>query len=277
MIPPYEQELILAHILKKSREYVLTHPDIALTKHQQKQYRNMAARRLKNEPLAYILGHKEFYGLDFKVSPQTLIPRPETELLIEEVLRLKPKNSFIIDVGTGSGNIIISLSKNIKEKNTYFGVDISEKALAVAKYNARKHKVYRKIRFIKSDLMDHFIKYRPLNIKQLIIVANLPYLSEKIYNSTMPDVKNHEPKIALYGGSDGLEYYKRLFKQIQIIKENCYMLHVSCYMEISPEQKKKLSKIAKKDFPGCKIGFKKDLGGKWRIAILRPKQGLLSS
>jgi release factor glutamine methyltransferase len=285
---PYEKGLFLSHILKKSREHILTHPDIYpveysqseiakgefnrvnLTKRQQKQYRAMAARRLKNEPLAYILGHKEFYDLDFKVTPATLIPRPETEHLVEEVIKLKPKNSTLIDIGTGSGNIIISIAYNMKHitynRINFYGIDISSKALKIAKYNAKRHKLDKKIKFIKSDLLDHFIKHQPLNIKRLIIIANLPYLSEKIYNSAMPDVKNYEPKTALLGGKDGLDYYEKLFKQIKTLKKNCYMFYVTCYMEISPEQKTKMEKIIKKYFPGSKPEFSKDLAGKWRIA-----------
>jgi len=244
----------------------LTHPEMRLNKKQKQLLHKMSARRLKNEPLAHILGHKEFYGLDFKVTRHTLIPRPETELLVEEIIKLRPKNSTIIDVGTGSGNIIISLCKNIKNKNNYYGIDISEKALRVAKYNTRKHGVDKKIIFIKGDLLKPFILNSKFEIRNFIIVANLPYLSNKIYNSAKPDVKNFEPKIALSGGDNGLDYYKKLFKQIKTLKENCFMFHVLCYMEISPEQKLKLEKMVQKYFPGSKLAFQKDLARKWRIA-----------
>jgi len=270
-IPPFEVELILAHILKKSREYVLTHPELSLTKAQKRQFEKLIKRRENYEPLAYILGHKEFYGLDFKVNENALIPRPETELLVEEILRLKPKNKNIIDIGTGSGNIIIALAKNIKEKNNYFGIDISEKALSVTRFNARKHNVDKKIRFIKSDLLKTFIqntKYKILNT-ELIIVANLPYLSEKIYSSTIPDVKNFEPKSALLSGPDGLAHYERLLKQIKLLSVHCSLSTVHCFLEISPEQKPKMERLIRQYFPKSKIIFKKDLAGKWRVVSFK--------
>ncbi|HRZ95656.1 MAG TPA: peptide chain release factor N(5)-glutamine methyltransferase [Candidatus Moranbacteria bacterium] len=285
IISPYEQELILAHILKKSREYVSTRPELKLTKLEEKKLQAMTARRRKNEPLAYILGQKGFYGLDFKVNRHTLIPRPETEHLVELVtgnLQLatsKNNKIAIIDVGTGSGNIIISIAKNLRTSNvhyghlmSFYGIDISEKALKIAKINAKKYKLDNPpaggIKFIRSNLLSHFLNNPAIKqFNHLIIVANLPYLSEKIYNSTAPDVKNYEPQSALLSGIDGLDHYKKLLQQIKTLKENCSMFHVSCYMEISPEQKTKISKLIKTSFPKCKPSFQRDLASRWRIAI----------
>jgi len=270
-IPPFEQELILAHILKKSREYVLTHPELSLTKAQKRQFEKLINRRKNHEPLAYILGHKEFYGLDFKVNRNTLIPRPETELLVEETLKniqtYKHINKLsIIDVGTGSGNIIITLAKNIKEKNNYFAVDISSKALAIARFNAKNNKVDKKIKFIKSNLLNYFTVHCSLLTDSCVIVANLPYLSQKIYSSTIPDVKNFEPKSALLSGPDGLAHYERLLKQIKLLSVHCSLSTIHCFLEISPEQKPKIGKIIRRYFPKSKTIFKKDLAGKWRVA-----------
>jgi release factor glutamine methyltransferase len=180
---------------------------------------------------------------------------------------LKPKNKNIIDIGTGSGNIIIALAKNIKEKNNYFGIDISEKALSVTRFNARKHNVDKKIRFVKSDLLKTFIQNTRYKIPdtELIIVANLPYLSEIIYSSTMPDVKYFEPKSALLSGPDGLAHYERLLKQIKLLSVHCSLSTVHCFLEISPEQKPKIGKIIRRYFPKSKTIFKKDLAGKWRV------------
>lgn len=272
-LPLCEQELILAHILKKSREYVLAHPEIKLNKLQQKKYQNMIKRRLKNEPLAYILGHQGFYGLDFKVNRHTLIPRPETEHLVDAVIdKLKlvsRKRIIIIDIGTGSGNIIISIAHNTKHmahnKINFYGTDISTRALKIAKYNAKKYVLNKKIKFIRGDLLNPFIQNSKLKIQNYIIVANLPYLSKKIYNSAKKNVKNYEPKSALYGGTDGLDYYKKLFKQIKILMNNRYALCVTCYAEISPEQKNKLEKTIKHNFPDSPMEFKKDLAQKWRM------------
>jgi len=271
-IPLLEQELILAHILQKSREYILTHPETPLNKAQKAKFKSFINRRKNHEPLAYILGHKEFYGLDFKVDKNTLVPRPETELLVEGVIKLSPKNTNIIDVGTGSGNIIISIAHNIERiahnKIKFFAIDISAKALSIAKYNARKNKVDKKIEFIKSDLLKNKKLLNKIKDENLIIIANLPYLSEKIYEHTLPDVKNFEPKSALLSGAYGLDHYEKLLAQIEILKINCSMLHISCFLEISPEQKIKIEKLARKYFSECKINFIKDLSGRWRVAKL---------
>lgn len=280
-ILPYEQELILAHILKKSREHVLAHPDLKLTSYQQKQYQNMVSRKQKNEPLAYILGEKGFYGLDFKVTRRTLIPRPETEHLIDTVisnLKLVTRNKkvSIIDIGTGSGNIIVSILKEIIKSKLpitncqFLATDISPQALKIAKCNAKKYKLGKKIKFIKSDLLMKFIHDTKYKIRDtnLIIVANLPYLSKNVYKNTAPDVKNYEPKSALYGGIDGLKYYEKLFKQIKTIITN-YQLPVTIIIEFSPEQKTKISRMIKTFFPASKPEFKKDLAGKWRLASFK--------
>lgn len=298
-ISHYERELLLAHILHVSREYVLTHlhpytkislkkeqddqfilktiksnfgVGAGLTRLQAKKFEGLIKRREQNEPLAYILGHKEFYGLDFKVDPNTLIPRPETEMLVETTLKkltsLKGKIS-VIDVGTGSGNIIISIVNGIKggkdDTKKFYGLDISSGTLRVARYNAKKYQLDKKIRLIRSDLLEYFFSHISLLDDRCIIVANLPYLSKEIYAVTMPDVKNFEPRFALMSGQDGLAHYKRLFRQIKILKKRCPALHLLCLMEISPEQKKKSEKLVKKCFPEAKPHFKKDLARKWRL------------
>lgn len=249
-------DLIVAHVLRRSREFVLTHPETKLTKNQELKTKKLLARRIKHEPIAYILGHKEFYGLDFKVTKDTLIPRPETELLIEEVLRLAPKNKNITDIGTGSGNIIISLAKNLSGKNTFTAVDISKKALSVAKQNAKLNQVSEKIKFIHGSLLDK-IK----NIDNSIIIANLPYLSKAIYSATLPNVKKYEPRSALFSPKEGLDHYDRLLKQAAQLNPANYTI----FLEISPEQKNKLPKIIKAHLPQAKTTFLKDLARKWRL------------
>jgi release factor glutamine methyltransferase len=270
MISYYEQELLLSHILKKSREYVLAHLDIKLTKRQLSKYRELTARRFKNEPLAYILGEKGFYGLNFKVSQDTLIPRPETEILVEEILKSKPKNSFILDVGTGSGNIAISLAKYIHGKNKFYGLDNSTKSIKVARSNSKRNGVGKKIKFINSDLLNYFLKNKiKLKNKEIVIAANLPYLSKKIYASLKPDVKKYEPRSALLSGDNGLNHYKKLFQQIKVLKSNCYSSRVTCYIEFSPEQKAKILRLVKQYFPESSIEFQKDLAQKWRVLIAK--------
>lgn len=271
LLASLDVELLLAHELKKSREFVLAHPEIELTKKQETNYKQLIARRLKHEPLAYILGHKEFYGLNFLVTRDTLIPRPETEMLVEKTLqvitKIKTGHINIIDVGTGSGNIIISVAKNSrKRKINYFGVDISKKALQVAKHNAKKNNLV-KIKFLQGNLLDPLIGNWKLGIgnSKTIVLANLPYLSKEIYSATLPTVKNFEPKSALISGADGLSHYKRLLKQLQTLKKIYCMLHITCFVEISPEQKPALKLLAVAYLPGARIDFQKDLAGKWRI------------
>jgi release factor glutamine methyltransferase len=241
-------------------------------------------RRLKNEPIAYILGRKEFYGLEFKVDKNVLIPRPETEMLVElasynikHTAWNKKNKLFVVDVGTGSGNIVISIAKaidNFKFKILnlkFIGIDISSKALKIAKQNAKFHKVSKKIKFIQGSLLEPILKVKSQKskVKSYIIIANLPYLSQKIYNSVPRDVKNYEPKSALYSSRHGLGHYKKLLKQIAEIKKNCSMLHVSCFMEISPEQKNPIKKAILTAFPQSHPIFFKDLAGKYRIALIK--------
>jgi len=266
-IDPLDLELLIAFALKKPREFVLAHPETPITPKQLLRIDNYIDRRAKEEPLAYILGQKEFYRLNFKVNESTLIPRPETELMVTELLNLNPKNATIIDVGTGSGNIIISLAKNLTGKNKLIALDISKKALAIAKQNAKIYNVDKKIKFFKSDLLMLMLtskKYKPAN-KKLLIVANLPYLSQKIYGDAPASVRKFEPRLALLSRTNGLAHYKKLLMQIRSLKSQFSSLHVSCFMEISPEQKTNLCNILGNLFPNEKAMCHRDLTGRWRI------------
>jgi len=280
-------ELLIASAIKKTREFVMTHSDFSVNKEQESKINKLIKRRLKNEPMAYILGQKEFYGLNFKVNKHTLIPRPETELLVEKALHkiqdtrnpIKPNGhganmkKTIIDIGTGSGNIIISIAKCLRNNDLrlrnyeFYGIDISSKALKVAEQNAKLHSVEKRIKFIRSDLLNYFLKSKSykLKTKNLIILANLPYLSQNLYNAAMPDVKNYEPKTALLSGQDGLDHYQKLLQQIKKIKAKRFMFHVSCFMEISPEQKGRIQKTIKSLFPETRVKFYRDLANKWRV------------
>lgn len=271
-------ELIIAHAIKKPREFVLSHPEYKIAESQKSKVESYLSRRIKCEPLAYILEEKEFYGLKFKVDRNTLVPRPETEQIVELVLKsLKNKkvgNVNVVDVGTGSGNIIIALAHSIKPKAwskfKFFGIDISKKALQTAKQNAKLKKLEKKIKFMHGNMLSPIIKkYSMKHVPcSIIITANLPYLSPKIYASCSKDIKKYEPKSALISQKKGLAHYERLLKQI---KNQKIAMHV--FMEISPEQKSNIFRLIKKYFPPpageSKIIFHKDLSGKLRVCELK--------
>lgn len=246
-----DAELLLAFVLKKDRSYVLSHDDI-LTKSQYQKYQVLARKRLNFLPIAYILGHKEFYGLDFKVTKNTLIPRPESELIVETALNLINKNTTLIDLGTGSGCLIIPILKNLKIKpKKSIAIDISNKALKIAKYNSQKNKI-KNIEFKKSNLLKNI----KLPNGEIIILANLPYLTPKQMRE--PSIK-HEPKKALIAGNDGLKYYRELKQQLN----RGPVKNMILLCEINPEQKLGFKKI----FPRAK--FKRDLSNKTRLAIIK--------
>jgi len=270
-------DLIISRAINKPREFVLAHPEKKITKKQKTIINKLIVRRLKSEPMAYILGEKEFYGLDFKINKNALIPRPETELLIEEVLKeLKNKNkklrTTIIDIGTGSGNIIISLAKiwTSDVQKELYGIDTSQKALKIARYNAKKHKVDKKIKFLHGNMLKPILNstnYK-LKTKNCLIIANLPYVSSQNYKKYKNQLR-YEPKSALLSDNNGLNHNKKLFCQIKKLLAACYLLHATCIIEFSPEQKNKLNRMVKSYFPGAKIEFKKDLAGKWRVCNIK--------
>ena len=195
-------ELIVAEVLGKDRAFLHAHPEYDIKKRELDQIRIMINRRRLGEPLAYILGRKEFYGRNFKVTPNTLIPRPETESLVTEIIGLRPRD--ILDVGTGSGCIAITLAKELPEAKIT-AVDISEDALAVARENAQNYGV--NIEFRQSDLLKNLAKTE----KYDLIVANLPYVDEN-WDWLGAEI-NFEPKNALYAKDGGLEFIKKLIDQ----------------------------------------------------------------
>jgi release factor glutamine methyltransferase len=268
-------EILIADSLGKTREFVLMYPSHELSKSQILNLKSKLNRRMKSEPIAQIIGHKEFFGLDFIVNKHTLVPRPETEMMVEatikEISNLKFEISnklSVIDIGTGSGCIITSITHSIKHgANTkFFATDISSEALKIAKKNAKRNELEKKIRFLQGSLLEPIIKSSIIgNQSSLIITANLPYLSKEIYQSAPIDVKKYEPKSALYSAQAGLQHYRKLLEQIKDLLHSCSTLHVSCFMEISPEQKMPITKLIKSILPKAKIEITKDLAGKWRL------------
>ncbi|MBI4100862.1 peptide chain release factor N(5)-glutamine methyltransferase [Candidatus Microgenomates bacterium] len=223
--------VLLEHVTREDRAWLLTHPEYQLNMRSLNLLENLIKKRAKHVPVAYLTGHKEFYGLDFTVTPDVIIPRPETEAIVEFVLSLRKGGAFmqVLDVGTGSGCIAIAIAKH-RPKWPVMATDISLAALNIARRNAKKNEV--NIKFIQSDL---FAKIRG-NFD--IVTANLPYVKSRTHLA--PEAR-HEPKTALVDGSDGLDSYRRFFEQVPAhLKPNAHVI-----IEADPWQHPELKKIAK--------------------------------
>lgn len=233
-----DAEVLLEFATKKSREFLLANPDSELSDIEIKQLNILVERRKKYEPIAYVTGQKEFFGLNFLVTPDVLIPRPETELLVENAINFigNKKNSKVLDVGTGSGNIIISIAKNICGKFT--ASDISNCALKVALNNAARHKV--DIKFIKSDLFEN------ISGKFDLIVANLPYVP--IDGSDDLEIK-HEPQSAIFAQENG----EKIIKDFLLQAKNHLDMSGLILLELDHRNAKSLATFATKLFSSVKI------------------------
>ena len=229
-----DSELILSSILNKPREEILINLKKKIDIKKIKFYKKLLKRRKKYEPIAYILNKKDFWKYSFKVTNSVLIPRPETEFIVEEVLKLTKFNSskHLLDVGTGSGCIIISI---LKERPNFYGtaLDISKKALKIAKYNAKMHHIRNKIKFVNINI-DKFG-----HNKYDLIVSNPPYIKVNDLKRLDYGVKLYEPLIALKAGTDGLSEIKKIIlKSKELLKENGKLI-----FEIGQNQKHKIIKL----------------------------------
>ncbi len=205
--PRLTAELLLAKTLQKDRIYLYTNFDKPLTKEELSQYKTLIKRRVAGEPTAYIIGEKEFWSLNFKVDKSTLIPRPETEVLIECILdsiNEPSKEIAILELGTGCGNIAISLAKELKNA-IIISVDISFNALKIALFNKKKHNL-KNVFFLNSNMLDG-IKF---NNYFDILVSNPPYIKSSEIEQLQREIKNYEPLSALDGGANGLKFYKTI-------------------------------------------------------------------
>jgi release factor glutamine methyltransferase len=207
-----DAELLLLHTLQISRVTLLTHPGRELSAEQLALYRANICRRLQHEPIQYITGEQEFYGLLLDVTPAVLIPRPETEYLVEAVLARLPKDVplQIADIGAGSGAIAIALAVHLPLAEIT-ALDLSAKALAIAAANAGKHSVANRVHIIQSDLLSVVNQKSSQTFDA--IVSNPPYIPESDRATLHPQVRNHEPAAALFAGADGLDLYRRLIPQ----------------------------------------------------------------
>ena len=208
--PALDASVLVAHILSKPRTWVMAHPDLTLTPDQKNQLDDSLRRLEEGESFPYVLGHWEFFGLDFEVTGDVLIPRPETELLVEKAiawLQESPVRRTVADVGTGSGAIAATIAVNVPDVRL-LATDISRKALEVAQKNAIKFDVNRRIDFVQCDLLPPHPASLPTELHFDLICANLPYIPAETLHH-LP-IFGREPTLALDGGSDGLDLIRRL-------------------------------------------------------------------
>ena len=227
--PSLDSELILSNILKINRDKLLLNLDKRIKNNEITKFNNLINRRKKREPVAYIVGHKNFWKSNFKVNKDVLIPRPETEHLVEEVLKIIPKNASynVLDVGTGSGCIIISIILE-RKKMRGVAIDISKKALYIAKYNAKMQHIQNRIKFVNSNIDKFSIG------KYDLIISNPPYIINYKISYLDDDVKLYEPKVALDGGLDGYSEIKNVVKKsAELIKTKGKLIIEIDYKQIN--------------------------------------------
>jgi len=255
--PRVDAELLLAHVLECQRIALYTDHEKVISEKLLAKFKSLLERRAKREPLQYILGETEFWGLKFKVTPDVLIPRPETELLVEEALKFKDSKS-ILDIGTGSGCIAVSLAKHLPETKLV-ATDISKEALEVARENAETHALADRIEFVLADIAPWRV-FQSEGRTFDLIVSNPPYIDEREMNSLQPEVRDFEPRGALVAGRGGLEIVEKILAEaMTFLRPEGLLL-----LEVGEGQAEKLRDRT------CKIlEVKKDYQGAERIVILK--------
>ncbi|KKP59465.1 MAG: Release factor glutamine methyltransferase [Candidatus Magasanikbacteria bacterium GW2011_GWC2_34_16] len=258
-------DLLLAASINQPRVFLLTHPEYRPSILSRIKFAYYLYLYKKGYSVAAILKHKEFFGLDFYVNKHVLIPRPDTEIMVETVIKkiknYEKSNLILIDIGTGSGCIPISIIKNINNNIKTIAIDISRQALRVAKKNAKIHNV--NINFLHGDLLSPFNNLSIYQFNNLIITANLPYLTNNQFISE-PSIQK-EPQLALVAdNTNGLSLYEKLLLQIQplLLITNCSLL---ICLEIDPSQIKAIKSLINRYLPQAKITIKKDLSGLDRL------------
>ena len=259
-IPRLDAELLLGHVLGLTRAGIYAHPNRRLDAAGLDSYCELIERRRQHEPVAYIIGHKEFYGLDFYVDRRVLIPRPETELLVERGLEIGRAASHpltIADVGTGSGAIAISLAVHLPQAIIY-ALDASPEALEVAALNCQSHSVERRVHLFQGDLLS------PLPEPLDLIVANLPYVSWAEWEQLAWTITVYEPRSALDAGPDGLDAIRRLLAQAQShIKPQATIL-----LEIGATQEAAVTNLARHHFSRATVEVVQDYAGLDRMVVI---------
>lgn len=266
--PRLHAELLLTRSMRLSREelYIRLHSEV--TEEEKKALEGLILRRGSGEPLQYILGHQEFWSVNVKVDPRVLIPRPETELLVEEGLwslaNISSKKIFsVLELGTGSGAIAIALAREV-EKIFLVATDLSGDALMVARENARQAGVSDKIWFVKGDLVNPFLPRETFDL----ILSNPPYLSDSELSGLAREIIDHEPLIALRGGKDGLEFYRKLISQSpSYLKKGGWFL-----LEVGAHQAGRVCEMIEAEGHFQKPEKVKDLSGIERVVKAQMKE-----
>ncbi len=259
-----EAEVLVRHTLRLDRPHLLSCLQEPLSEAHRASFQSLLRRRLAHEPTAYITGHREFYGLELETTPAALIPRPETELLIDEVLSAvggegrTQKRRLIADVGTGNGAVAVALAAHLPAA-TIHAIDISGEALALARRNAERHAVAERIRFHEGDLLD------PLPEPVDAVAANLPYVKSADWEALPPEIREHEPRDALDGGPTGLREVERLLRQAPGHLRTGGFLAV----EIGWDQGDAAAAIARECFPNVSVTVKQDLAGLDRVLVVQ--------
>ena len=228
-----DSEICLSKTLNKKREEIITNLEQKITTNNCKKFQKLIERRYLKEPIAYIFEEKEFWSKIFKVTKATLIPRPETELMVDQLTKIyKNKNIYILDIGTGSGCILISLLEELKSSKG-IGIDVSNKALKIAKENQQNYRSGKRIKFFQKSLSD----FKNFNFD--LIVSNPPYIARGALKNLDEGIRNYEPIIALDGGNDGLDVIKKvIYKAGEILKLNGLLA-----LEIGNGQYREVSKL----------------------------------
>jgi len=258
-----DAQILLAFCLKKPTAYLFSHVDDHVPESALSIYRGYLKRRRSHEPVAYILGEKAFFGHHLFVTPNVLIPRPETEQLVEIAIAGATEDTTYLDVGTGSGAIAVTLAR--ETGRPVIATDTSTKAIDVAKNNADRLHVNGKISFLHGHLLEPYLEKNIHSTNgRMIITANLPYVPTGNWQALDPDVKMFEPKLALVGGLDGLDLYDILLMQLQTHRAN-FPKDLILLMEIEPSQEHSLPRLVQEHFPATDVEVIHDLASKPRI------------
>ena len=258
-VPQLTAEVILAHALNITRTQLLARSDETLTPEQLVRFQTDLARVVNGEPLAYVVGHREFYDLDLITDQRALIPRPETECLIEYALARFADHPapVIADVGTGCGAIAITLAKHLPRARM-IATDLSADAIELARTNAGRNEVEARIDFRVGDLLE------PIGEPLDLLAANLPYIDDKDWPFLAKTIRGHEPRMAFLGGPDGLDLVRRMLHDApRIMRSGSLIL-----MEIGAYQGEDVTAIARQSFPNARISIKPDYAGLDRLTVI---------